>query len=71
MIEDLPDGAAPENAIEAVIVELAEQQKHIRHAWLLSLIMNDPEIRESYEAAVARRPAHDTLGRPRQSKLGK
>ena len=52
MVVDLPEGAAPQMAIELVVRELAQQQ-----TWLMGLIMEDPDIREAYAAAVAELPA--------------
>jgi hypothetical protein len=51
MINTLPDGAAPQMAIGLVIARLAELEP-----WFMQLIMEDAVLRESYDAAVARRP---------------
>ena len=51
MIADLPDTAAPQAAVELVVRELA-----IRRPWFMRLIMEDAEIREAYDAAVASTP---------------
>jgi DICT domain-containing protein len=48
----LPEGAAAQIAVELVIARLA----HLK-PWFTQLIMEDDEIRESYEASVAERPA--------------
>jgi DNA topoisomerase VI subunit B len=48
MVADLPEEFAPQQAIEEVIVALADL-----HPWLVRLIMEDGDIRESYWAAVA------------------
>lgn len=55
MFADLPEEFAPQLAIEEVIVALADL-----HPWLMRLIMEDENIRESYYAAVARRPVTPT-----------
>jgi hypothetical protein len=55
MRRDLPEGAAPQMALEEVIIELTQLQP-----WFLELIMEDPIFREAHAVAVARRPA----GRP-------
>ena len=49
MIADLPAGAAPQMAIESLVEQLAGLE-----AW--QLIMEDPDIREAYDAAVAALP---------------
>ena len=51
MIADLPDTAAPQAAVELVVRELA-----IRQPWFMRLIMEDAEIREAYDDAVASMP---------------
>jgi hypothetical protein len=51
MVADLPEEFATQQAIEEIIVALADL-----HPWLVRLIMEDGDIRESYWAAVARRP---------------
>lgn len=51
MVEELPAGAAPQMAIERVITTLA-----VRQPWFMRLIMEDPDIREAYAAAVASIP---------------
>jgi hypothetical protein len=51
MIADLPDTAAPQAAVELVVRELA-----IRRPWFMRLIMEDAEIREAYDDAVASTP---------------
>ena len=50
MIGDLPVGAAPQMAIEFSVEQLAP----LEGAW--QLIMEDPGIREAYDAAVAALP---------------
>ena len=52
MVGDLPEGAAPQMAMELVVRELAKRQP-----WLMSLIMENADIREAYAAAVAEQPA--------------
>jgi hypothetical protein len=52
MIERLPEGAAPQRALEEVVIELERRQP-----WLLRLMLEDYDIHEAYYAAVARRPA--------------
>jgi hypothetical protein len=52
MVDTLPEGAAPQMAIELVVARLADHQ-----SWFMRLIMEDEYIREAYYAAVARRPA--------------
>jgi hypothetical protein len=52
MVADLPDGAAPQLAVEFLASELVERER-----WIMSLIMEDANIREAYAAAVARLPA--------------
>jgi hypothetical protein len=52
MRTSLPEGAAPQMAIELVIARLANRQP-----WFMRLIMEDEFRREAYEASVARRPA--------------
>jgi hypothetical protein len=56
MIVDLPECAAPQMAVECVIRELARSAGQ-SEAWLLQLIMEDSDIRESYYSEVAKRPA--------------
>jgi hypothetical protein len=51
MIVDLPDTAAPQAALELVVRELA-----IRQPWFMRLIMEDADIREAYDDAVASTP---------------
>lgn len=51
MLTDLPPDAAPQMAIECVVVELAARQPRF-----MRLIMEDDDIRESYAAAVGRLP---------------
>jgi hypothetical protein len=58
MVADLPVEAAPHMAIALVVAELARRQK-----WLMMLIMEDPDIREAYAAAVASLPA-TACGKP-------
>jgi hypothetical protein len=53
MIDDLPQDAAPQMVIGLVMGELAHLQP-----WLLRLIMEDTDIREAYDAAVATIPAN-------------
>jgi hypothetical protein len=48
---DLPHAAAPQEALEEVVRILA-----IRQPWIMRLIMEDPAIREAYDAAVASSP---------------
>jgi hypothetical protein len=52
MCRDLPDGAAPQMALELVVDRLTQLEP-----WFLELIMENHNFRETYEAAVARRPA--------------
>jgi hypothetical protein len=52
MIVDLPKGAAPQMAIERLVGELVSLQ-----VWPMHLIMEDNDIRETYDAAVAALPA--------------
>jgi hypothetical protein len=64
MIGDLPEDAAFQMALEQVIVVLADLQPD-----LMRRIIEDEDIRESYYAAVARRPAtphHDFFLRSRR-----
>ena len=51
MVRDLPEGCAPQASLEALVRELA-----VREPWFMRLIMEDPEIREAYDAAVASIP---------------
>jgi hypothetical protein len=51
MAADLPGTAAPQAALELVIRELA-----VRQPWFMRLIMEDAEIREAYDDAVASMP---------------
>jgi hypothetical protein len=60
MVRDLPEGAAPQMALELMIGELTQLQP-----WFLDLIMEDHNLREAHAAAVARRPAWRP-GRPVQ-----
>jgi hypothetical protein len=55
MVADLPEEVAAQMAIEQVIIALADL-----HPWFMRLIMEDEVIRESYYAAVARRPVTPT-----------
>jgi hypothetical protein len=55
MVVDLPEEVAAEMAIEQAIIALADL-----HPWFMRLIMEDENIRESYYAAVARRPVTPT-----------
>jgi hypothetical protein len=55
MVADLPEEAASQMALELVIVTLADLQPEF-----MRLIMEDENIRESYYAAVARRPVTPT-----------
>ena len=52
MVRDLPEGAAPQMALGFVVAELTVLQP-----WLMQLIMEDVDLRETYDAAVARIPA--------------
>jgi hypothetical protein len=52
MIVDLPEGAAPQMALERLVGELVLLQQ-----WPMDLIMEDPDFREAYNAAVAELPA--------------
>jgi hypothetical protein len=59
MVVGLPEGGAPQAAFELLVRELAHLQP-----WMMSLLMDDHEFRETYEAAVAERPAravHDSI----------
>jgi len=47
MVADLPESVAPQLAIELVVRELARL-----HPWFLRLIMEDPNVRETYQAAI-------------------
>ena len=49
MVTDLPEGAAPQMALEQVVAELAAHQ-----SWFMRLIMEDADIREAYATAVGR-----------------
>jgi hypothetical protein len=51
MVTDLPEGAAPQMAIELVIKKLA-----LLEPSLMQLIMEDYDIREAYAEAVASVP---------------
>jgi hypothetical protein len=51
MAADLPDTASPQAALELVVRELA-----VRQPWFMRLIMEDAEIREAYDDAVASTP---------------
>jgi hypothetical protein len=51
MVADLPKTIAPQAALEEVVRELA-----IRQPWFMRLIMEDPDIREAYDDAVASTP---------------
>jgi hypothetical protein len=55
MVADLPEETAYQMALELVIVTLADLQPEF-----MRLIMEDEDIRESYYAAVARRPVTPT-----------
>jgi hypothetical protein len=50
MIADLPQGSAPEMALESIVEQLAPLE-----AW--QLIMEDPDVVEAYLAAAAAIPA--------------
>jgi Flp pilus assembly protein TadB len=52
MVADLPEGAAPQMALEAVVRRLVP-----RKPWAMRLLMEDVDIREAYAAAVAEMPA--------------
>jgi hypothetical protein len=52
MVSDLPEGAAPQMALELVIDELTQLQP-----WSLELIMENHSFREAHESSVAMRPA--------------
>jgi hypothetical protein len=52
MVADLPETVAPQAALEEVVRGLA-----IRQPWFMRLIMEDPDIRETYDATVALMPA--------------
>jgi hypothetical protein len=60
MVLALPEAAAPQMAIELVVRELAQMQP-----WFMRLIMEDPDIRETYAAATAERPATASAARGR------
>jgi hypothetical protein len=51
MVRDLPEGCAPQASLEALVRELA-----VREPWFMRLIMEDPDIREAYNAAIASIP---------------
>jgi hypothetical protein len=51
MVADLPKTAAPQAALEQVVRELA-----VRQPWFMRLIMEDADIREVYDDAVASTP---------------
>ena len=51
MVADLPEDVAPQAILELVVVELAYRQP-----WFLRIIMEDPDLQELYQAAVARTP---------------
>jgi hypothetical protein len=51
MVADLPKTAAPQAALEQVVRELA-----VRQPWFMRLIMEDHDIREAYDDAVASTP---------------
>jgi hypothetical protein len=51
MVADLPPTAAPQAALELIVRELA-----IRQPWFMRLIMEDHDIREAYDDAVASTP---------------
>jgi hypothetical protein len=56
MVLDLPEGAAPQMALELVVRELAGLQP-----WFMLLVMEDQDLKESYAAAVPR--GRQPLGR--------
>jgi hypothetical protein len=51
MLADLPEDEAPQEAIDRVVWMLAKSQP-----WFMQLIMEDPDIRESYLNSVAEIP---------------
>ena len=51
MVADLPDTAAPQAALEVLVRKLA-----IRQPWFMRLIMEDADVREAYDDAVASTP---------------
>jgi Flp pilus assembly protein TadB len=62
MCRELPEGAAPQMALERVVDRLTQLEP-----WFLDLIMEDNNFRETYEAAVARRPARRPANASRPS----
>jgi hypothetical protein len=56
MLDDLPQCAAPQMAIELVVRRLAMSADY-SEAWLLRLIMEDHNVREAYYSEIAKRPA--------------
>lgn len=48
MVADLPEDTAPQAILELVVVELVDRQP-----WFLRAIMEDPDLQELYQAAVA------------------
>jgi hypothetical protein len=51
MVADLPKDEAPQEALACVVKNLAVMQP-----WFMRLIMEDPDIREAYDDAVASTP---------------
>ena len=49
MVADLPEDTAPQTILELVMVELVDRQP-----WFLRVIMEDPDLQDLYQAAVAR-----------------
>jgi hypothetical protein len=62
MCRELPYPAAPQMTLELVVDRLTQMQP-----WFLDLIMEDHNFRETYEAAVARRPARRPANASRPS----
>ena len=56
MQRDLPEGAAPQMAVELVVRKLGGMTETQPIDWFMQLIMEDPDIRETYWAAVAAQP---------------
>ena len=64
MIDALPEDAAPQMALELVIWELGSMTETPPIDWFMQLIMEDPDIREAYWAAVAAQPLPPRKSRP-------
>jgi hypothetical protein len=64
MVRGLPEDAAPQMALELVIGKLGSMTETPPIDWFMQLIMEDPDIKETYWAAVAAQPLPPRKGRP-------